>query len=117
MSAWLMLQDPAALKIPPDVDLDLVLHLVAAHHGWCRPLAPVAPDPFPVDVEFITGISSLRASSAHGLQRLDSGVSDRFFHLVRRYGWFGLAWLEAILRLADHRRSAWEQQRGGEATP
>jgi CRISPR-associated endonuclease/helicase Cas3 len=114
MSTALMLLDPAALKASADIDLDLVLHLVAAHHGWCRPLAPVVVDPLPVEVEFAGGTSRLRASSAHGLERLDSGVSDRFFRLVRRYGWFGLAWLEAILRLADHRRSAREQQAGVE---
>jgi CRISPR-associated endonuclease/helicase Cas3 len=96
-----------------DVDSDLVFHLVASHHGWCRPLAPVAFDPEPISVEIRANETLLRASTDHGLERLDSGVSDRFFVLVRRYGWFGLAWLEAILRLADHRRSEWEQQRTG----
>jgi CRISPR-associated endonuclease/helicase Cas3 len=115
MSTALILQNPAGLKASGEVDLDLILYLVSSHHGWCRPLAPVAFDSDPVAVEFQSDTGRLLARSDHGLEALDSGISDRFFRLVRRYGWHGLAWLEAILRLADHRRSEWEQEQGAEA--
>jgi CRISPR-associated endonuclease/helicase Cas3 len=91
-------------------DPDLVLHLIASHHGCCRPFAPAIEDSAPVMVELQLDEFRLRASSANGLERLDSGVAERFWILVRRYGWFGLAFLEAILRLADHRRSEDEQR-------
>jgi CRISPR-associated endonuclease/helicase Cas3 len=90
-------------------DRDLVLHLVASHHGWCRPFAPVVVDPERVELILETEHETLRANSDHSLARLDSGISERFFHLVGKYGWFELAWLETILRLADHRQSEQEQ--------
>jgi len=86
-------------------DWDLVLHLVASHHGWCRPFSPPVLDSEPqmVSVDF-EGIK-LTSSSAHDLQRFDSAIPERFWRLVRHYGYWGLAWLEAVLRLADHRES------------
>jgi CRISPR-associated endonuclease/helicase Cas3 len=91
---------------------DLVLHLVGSHHGWCRPLAPVVDDPESGDVKVVHAGHTLVGATDHGLARLDSGISRRFWKLNARYGWHGLAWLEAILRLADHRRSEAEQRQG-----
>jgi len=91
-------------------DWDLVRHLVASHHGFARPFVSAAPDLNPVRVELTHGTLTLGAGSAHALWRLDSGVAERYWRLVRRYGWWGLAWLEAIVRLADHRRSEFEEQ-------
>jgi CRISPR-associated endonuclease/helicase Cas3 len=97
-------------------DLDLVLHLVASHHGYCRPFAPPALDREPVSVELMAHESSAfgvvdftMTSSDHRLYRLDSPLADRFWGLVERYGWLELCWLESILRLADHRASEAEE--------
>jgi CRISPR-associated endonuclease/helicase Cas3 len=99
-----------------EADLDLVLHLVASHHGECRPFAPALLDDSPVDVsldghesEKFGRIDFAATTSKNDLHRLDSPLADRFWGLVAKYGWQELCWLEAILRLADHRASEEEQ--------
>jgi CRISPR-associated endonuclease/helicase Cas3 len=96
-------------------DPDLVRHLVSSHHGYGRPLPPVIEDRNPVEVRVIHGGTESRAGSGHQFHELDRGVPERFWRLVRRYGWWGLAFLEAVLRLADHRRSEEEQRDRGDA--
>ena len=90
----------------PEQDTDLFLHLVASHHGHARPFAPVVPDPEPPAISGRhddIGITMSAAERAESVppHRLGSGVTDRFWRLTRQYGWWGLAYLEAILRLAD----------------
>lgn len=92
-------------------DADLVLHLIASHHGWGRPFAPFADHPENHEVTVRHGESELRATTRHVASRLDSGIADRFWRLIDKYGWWGLAWLEATLRLADHRASEQEAER------
>ena len=89
-------------------DEDLVLHLVGTHHGWGRPLPPIIEDPEPEALSYVWDGHFLTASSdlAGGSLALD--MADRFWRLVERYGYHGLAWIEAVLRLADHRQSAEE---------
>lgn len=104
-----------AMKEP---DLDLVLHLIASHHGECRPFAPVVVDNAPIKIT-LAGHSStvygkidfLDVPANPAMHRLDSPLADRFWALVAKYGWQELCWLEAILRLADHRASEEEQMK------
>jgi len=93
-------------------DSELVLYLVGAHHGHGRPCFPPVcwPDPataFKLDL----GEGSVTARQGLELQRLDSGWIELFERLNTRYGPWGLARMEAVLRLADHRQSEWEQAR------
>jgi CRISPR-associated endonuclease/helicase Cas3 len=72
---------------------DLVLHLIAAHHGRGRPHFPTdeAYDPEPKRKEATT---------------IASEVPRRFARLQRKYGRWGLAYLESLLRAADYAASA-----------
>ncbi|MGA8599115.1 MAG: type I-U CRISPR-associated helicase/endonuclease Cas3 [Bryobacteraceae bacterium] len=87
---------------------DLILHLIASHHGRCRPFAPVILDKDAECVPF-GGISVCKRERLENApHRLDRGVPDRFWKLTRKYGWWGLAYLEALLRLADWKASKGE---------
>jgi CRISPR-associated endonuclease/helicase Cas3 len=72
---------------------DLVLHLIAAHHGRGRPHFPLdevlEPEPKGKDIT-----------------KIASNVPQRFARLQRKYGRWGLAYLESLLRAADYAASA-----------
>lgn len=101
-------QEPA---LAPELH-DLALHLIASHHGHARPFAPVVMDAAPDAAEIAAALAAYfpAAGAAPVLDpvpahHLASGVADRFWRLTRRYGWWGLAYLEAILRFADWQAS------------
>ncbi|MFF3665445.1 type I-G CRISPR-associated helicase/endonuclease Cas3g [Microtetraspora malaysiensis] len=79
-----------------EVDPDLVVHLVAAHHGRSRPLLPPVTDPAPETIHIDDLSLSLDTS-----ETLDWDAPRRFAALNQRYGRWGLALLETIVRLAD----------------
>jgi CRISPR-associated endonuclease/helicase Cas3 len=77
-------RDPA---IAAHIERDLVLHLIASHHGRARPhFTGDELDPEACDED--------NATAAHEAMR-------RYARLQRRFGRWGLAWLEALLKSAD----------------
>ena len=104
-------------------DDDLVLHLIAAHHGECRPFAPPLAAGPPADVRPLLRPVRLLGDEFPwpGGNPGDPAVANesvpgRFWRVVRAYGWWGSAYLEAVLRLADQAASRAEQTEGWEAT-
>ena len=87
-------------------DRELVLHLVGTHHGRGRPFPLIKPDNASEVLRFEHEDHVMEASTDLVDSPLALKMIDRFWRLNERYGYHGLAWLEAILRLADHQCSA-----------
>jgi CRISPR-associated endonuclease/helicase Cas3 len=110
VSAQALSQSPALLKRVKNPEL--LIHLVASHHGHCRPFAPWVSDPrdgqetLPFEVDGTELVGPVKS----GMEKLTSGQSERFWTLIREQGWWGLSFLEAILVGADHSRSGWERE-------
>ena len=102
----------------------LVLWLIATHHGFGRPFFGFA-DPRDGRPEHDSpaaclGVEQWQLAPGPGLESLAFDVdgadwSTLYGQLRRRYGMWGLAHLEAILRLSDHRASEAESML--ESTP
>jgi CRISPR-associated endonuclease/helicase Cas3 len=111
LSVALAASHPAITKLDHD-DRDLVLWLIGTHHGYGRPFfTPMIDDAADTRVTVPDGIvgSALHAQAGDAPLRLDQGWFERAGRLIRRFGPWELARLEAILRLADHAASAEEQ--------
>lgn len=83
---------------PYDGDVDLLIHLVASHHGYARPWPKLVTDPDPRPIEALVAGDELAVSSQRTVCLDQPG---RFARLNDRYGRWGLALLEAIVRCAD----------------
>lgn len=84
-----------------DLDLrDLVLHLVISHHGHGRPLVRPVKDGTATRVA--ASIEGTRVEASANLSTTDWEQPARFRRLNDRFGPWGLALLEAIVRQADH---------------
>ena len=85
-------------------------HLIDSHHGFARPLPGQWRDSEapPIDLSDLGGttIGSDIRSSWPSPTDPGSGVGDRFWQMNRQYGAWGLAYLEALVRLADWLASA-----------
>jgi CRISPR-associated endonuclease/helicase Cas3 len=81
-----------ALKDKPELQ-DLVLHLIAAHHGRGRP-------------HFRPGEGFDPQPNGKDVGVIACQVPQRFARLQRKYGRWGLAYLESLLRAADWAASA-----------
>ncbi len=69
---------------------DLVLHLIAAHHGQARP---------------VISTRGCEDAPPSALEARAREVALRFARLQKRWGPWGLAWWEALLRAADQQAS------------
>ncbi len=83
---------------------DLLVHLVVSHHGNGRPLVPPVEDTSLADVTHELDGTAVWCSG--DLSEVDWSQPARFRRLNDRYGPWGLALLEAIVRQADHAVSA-----------
>ncbi|MAJ64911.1 MAG: type I-U CRISPR-associated helicase/endonuclease Cas3 [Alphaproteobacteria bacterium] len=98
-------------------DPELVLWLVGTHHGYGRPFYGFADeweqhtlyqlhtdgmsDREPFDLT-----ADIPAPNRLGFDWQGDDWGGLMARLIRRYGWWQLAWLESLLRLADHHASA-----------
>ena len=87
-------------------DRNLVLHLIASHHGHGRPFVPVSVDAAPPAIrgtweDVNVNLNAVDRAALAAPHSPASGIPERYGRLTERYGWWGLAYIEAVLRLGD----------------
>jgi CRISPR-associated endonuclease/helicase Cas3 len=84
------MHDPEIIKHP---ERDLILHLVACHHGWARP--HYEPGHWDIADDVIDEEN----------QEIANETMRRMARVQRTYGHWGLAWLESLMRCSDYAAS------------
>lgn len=90
LGSLLRIENDERVRKLPEEQRDLVLHLIAAHHGFARP---------------VINTSGCEDAPPSALDDEAAGIALRFARLQARWGPWGLAWLEALLRAADQQAS------------
>jgi CRISPR-associated endonuclease/helicase Cas3 len=90
-------RDSRVAALSPE-DRDLVLHMIAAHHGYARP---------------ILRTDGCDVAPPSALVERAREIALRFSRLEKRWGPWGLAWWETLLRAADQGASRENDERGG----
>jgi CRISPR-associated endonuclease/helicase Cas3 len=108
-----------AALIATKTDDDLGLHLLATHHGSGRPLAAPVEDDYTAKQPFKAQLfGQTYELPTYGQQTATWNLElpERFWRVVRRFGWWGSSYLEAVFRLADHAASRAEQEEEYDST-
>ena len=90
--------DAVATILDEHPERDLIVHLIASHHGRARPLPGAVIDPRPIEYPAAVGTQQVTIRSD---AEVDWDQPARFATLNARFGPWGLALLEAVVRLAD----------------
>ena len=79
---------------------DLILHLIASHHGFARPFHRITSNEKPITVKYtIEGKEVIYTDIFDNTISID--IVERFWRVNQKYGIYVLAYLESILRCAD----------------
>ena len=90
----------------------LVRHLVGTHHGYGRPGFPFEDLPRTA-VSYEQDGRTWAYDGSQDLRKLGGWWREQFAALQTRYSPWGIAYLEGIMRLADHRTSQSERKKIG----
>ncbi len=90
LGSLLRIRNDKRIQALPEEDRDLVTHLITAHHGFARP---------------VISTSGCEDAPPSALEEKAAEIALRFARLQARWGPWGLAWWEALLRAADQQAS------------